>query len=89
MPAIYPNRTETIDVPTSQAMREDPLAAVRAFEPWEAIVETIANKPAGLITDVGGGPNARAFMDFIARARVDGFLQARGIRVIAFVLLTP
>ncbi|MBI2802880.1 MAG: hypothetical protein HYX63_21855 [Gammaproteobacteria bacterium] len=28
-------------------------------------------------------------MDFIARARVDGFLQARGIRVIAFVLLTP
>lgn len=87
--SLYPDRTCTIHVPSAQDMREDPLAAVRVFEPWEAQVQTIAGRHSYLVTDVGGGQNARAFLDYIARTRVDALLRSAGVRALAFLLLTP
>lgn len=89
LPSLYPNRTTTIEVPSTQEMRADPLAAVRAFEPWETQVKSIAGREAYVVTDVGAGPNARVFFDVIARARMDAFLCSVKVRVIALLLLTP
>lgn len=88
LPQLYPDKTITIEGPGVEEMRSDSLAAMRVFEPFEEMVQSIAKSEAIGVIDVGAGQNQRAFLNFVARARFDRFLVDQGVRPIAMVLMT-
>jgi hypothetical protein len=87
LPLLYPGAI-TIEAPGAEEMRNDPLAAVRVFEPLEEMILSIAKTDDVGVIDIGAGQNQRAFLNFVARGKFDRFLTGLGISPIALILIT-
>lgn len=85
---LYPGLTQVVHPPGAEEMRADPLAAIKTFAPLEEAVERCFNDGSDLVVDVGAAQNARAFLNFLAKARFDGYLASHGVSPIALVLFT-
>ena len=89
LPLLYPD-TVTIEVPSADDMRSDPHGAMRVFEPLESLISGCQEKGrrTSIIIDVGAAQNQKAFLDFLARGRLDQHLARLNIKATALVLMT-
>jgi hypothetical protein len=88
LPDLYPETTVVVHVPSGDEMRANPLAAIAAFAALEAALEACIGDGADLVIDVGAAQNARIFVEFLAKARLDAYLAGYGIRAVALLLMT-
>lgn len=82
LPALYGDAVIALSLPSTEEQRADPLAVMSALEPCaEAIDASIADgRP--LVADVGGGPTAAAFTEFLGKGRVDAHIASRARTVV-------
>ena len=78
-----------VRLPGAEELRAEPLAAVVALEPLADAIDATLRDGAALIVDVGGGPSATGTVEYIGKARLDGYLQQNGAQSIVFLLLLP
>jgi hypothetical protein len=89
LPKLYGEAVSVVHLPGAEELRGEPLAAVVAMEPLSAAIEASIRNNMPMVVDVGGGPSASGTVEYIGKARLDSYLQRRGVRSIILLLLVP
>lgn len=82
LPALYGNEVIALALPSAEAQRADPLAAIMAFEPCADAIDACLADGRSLVTDVGGGPTASGFVEFVGKSRLDAHIAKRARAVV-------
>lgn len=82
----YGDEVITVTLPSTDEQREDPLATIKALEPYAFAIDASLGDGRPLVTDVGGGPLASTTVDYIGRSRLDAYLKGRACSVVVVVL---
>lgn len=83
----YPDITEVVAPPTTEALRADGLAGINAFEIWGKAIERAARNGETVITDVGSGLLTQSYLEFLGKSRAGARLTQLQIGTTTFLIL--